>query len=381
MAENAELSGVFRYQCWLPVVRRLDGSCLPLIFRSERLNQILGLENLWISFSGYWPERGVAFRTPSFKELEAYTALARLPGTASIPVVASTGNSAAAFATVFSEHQAPCMIIIPDRGLSRMWLRTALGPSVRLVVLDDADYSDAISVAKLVARQPGYQLEGGVFNVARRDGLGTVMFAAVETIGDMPDYYFQAVGSGAGAIAAHEASVRLGNGEGGKLPRLMVCQNKPFTPILNAWRRGLDYLPATSAERDKLAISKMHAHELANRYPPYSIQGGVYNVLMESSGEALASDNESTRSAMKLFQETEGVDIEPAAGVALACLRQAADRARISPDATILLNVTGGGRAKLARDYSLTAVQPRLRMTGAEAHTDKGGKQIAGIFP
>jgi len=46
-------------------------------------------------------------------------------------------------------------------------------------------------------------------NVARRDGMGTVMLEAAVTIGRAPDHYFQAVGSGTGGIAAWEASLRL----------------------------------------------------------------------------------------------------------------------------------------------------------------------------
>ncbi len=51
--------------------------------------------------------------------------------------------------------------------------------------------------------------EGGAKNVARRDGMGTVMLDAAVTMKEMPDDYFQAIGSGTGGIAAWEASMRL----------------------------------------------------------------------------------------------------------------------------------------------------------------------------
>ena len=44
--------------------------------------------------------------------------------------------------------------------------------------------------------------------MARRDGMATTVLA-VTHIGRIPDYYFQAVGSGTGAIAAWEANLRL----------------------------------------------------------------------------------------------------------------------------------------------------------------------------
>ena len=39
--------------------------------------------------------------------------------------------------------------------------------------------------------------------------MATTVLSAVTTIGRIPDYYFQAVGSGTGAIAAWEANQRL----------------------------------------------------------------------------------------------------------------------------------------------------------------------------
>ena len=52
-----------------------------------------------------------------------------------------------------------------------------------------------------VAGWDGFIAEGGAKNVARRDGMGTTVLSAVTTIGEIPDAYFQAVGSGTGAIA------------------------------------------------------------------------------------------------------------------------------------------------------------------------------------
>ena len=99
------------------------------------------------------------------------------------------------------------------------------------------DYSDAIAVSTTLAAVPGCVPEGGAKNMARRDGMGTVMLDAAVTTGRIPDHYFQAVGSGTGAIAAWEAALRLirdGN-YGSDLPRLHLAQNEPFTPMVSAW--------------------------------------------------------------------------------------------------------------------------------------------------
>lgn len=83
-------------------------------------------------------------------------------------------------------------------------------------------------------------LKEGPKNVARRDGMGTTVLSAVEKIGRIPDYYFQAVGSGTGAIAAWEANKRfVADGRfGSHLMKLMVSQNAPFSLMYDAWKAG-----------------------------------------------------------------------------------------------------------------------------------------------
>jgi hypothetical protein len=57
--------------------------------------------------------------------------------------------------------------------------------------------------------------------------------------------------------------------------------------------------------------------------------------------------------AMSAFRELEVIDIEPPAGVAVAALSEAARSGRIDVESRVLLNITGGGRARLAGDYPL----------------------------
>ena len=68
------------------------------------------------------------------------------------------------------------------------------------------DYFDAIHLSNVAVELDQFIPEGGAKNVARRSGMGTTVLSAATTIGQIPAYYFQAVGSGTGAIAAWEAS-------------------------------------------------------------------------------------------------------------------------------------------------------------------------------
>lgn len=358
----ADDPGLFRYRNWLPVVREQRGVSRTAVYRSKGLADFLGLPNLWIAFNGYWPERGAFFETATFKELEAHTVVARLPREPAMLIVPSSGNTGAAFAWICSQKQVPCLVIVPSKSLSRFSFRTPLDPCVRLVVLDDGDYPDAIALSDELSRLPFFQLEGGVRNVGRRDGLATVLLSAFEEMQCLPDYYFQAVGSGTGAIAVHEAARRLQYATGAvALPRLMLCQNSPFTPIYDSWRLSRRSLLDGRTPYFRRAIREVRADELTNWAPPYGIRGGVYDSLAESGGDVLVADNSATAAAMKLFLEREGIDIEPAAGVALACLCDAVAEEKIPADSVVLLNVTGGGRAQGREEQS--PARPQLHLT------------------
>jgi cysteate synthase len=357
------VDGLFRYSNWLPVVRSLPGAGRTIVYRSEKLSRILDLPDLWIAFNGYWPERGATLETATFKELEAYTVLGRLPDQQVILTAASAGNTGAAFALSCSRQRVPCLLIVPERSLQRFRFRERLHPCVRLVAVQ-GEYPDAIAIADALAGTGNFYPEGGVKNVGRRDGLSTVLLAAFEETRRLPDYYFQAVGSGTGGIAVHESALRLRAAENypGPLPRLMLCQNLPFTPIYDSWRRGQRPMVAKPAHEFRNETRQVRAGELTNWKPPYSICGGVYDVLTESSGDVLATDNASVTAAMEMFRELEGVDIEPAAGVALACLRAAAADGTIPRASQVVLNVTGGGRNLLERDHALIQAVPDLHL-------------------
>ncbi|MCK5766093.1 MAG: cysteate synthase, partial [Bacteroidales bacterium] len=70
--------GFYTFADWLPVNRMLRGSSPPVTYKSSGLANSLGLKNLYITFSGYWPEKGALMGTCSFKETEAYSVCGRL---------------------------------------------------------------------------------------------------------------------------------------------------------------------------------------------------------------------------------------------------------------------------------------------------------------
>ena len=356
-------NGLYRYRDWLPVRRLLHCNANHTTYKSEHLARVLGLENLYITFSGYLPERGATMTTCSFKECEAYGVCARISENEErVLVVASAGNSARAFAKVCSENNIKLLLVVPEDNLDALWFNAPLNTEcVKLIATaKGGDYYDAIALSEAVLSSPMFYAEGGAKNVARRDGMGTTVLSAATTIGRIPDYYFQAVGSGTGAIAAWEANMRLiEDGRfGSHLMRLMVAQNAPFLPIYNAWwAQSREILPydEVQARHDAGAI---RAKVLSNRKPPYSIAGGLYDALKATNGNLFYATNEEVERASELFLRTEGIDIDAAAGVALAALCKAVKAEQIERDAVVMLNITGGGAMRYRAKNEIFHLKP-----------------------
>ena len=355
--------GIGRFHSWLPVQEEFTTDAGPITYKSEAFARELGLSNLYIGFSGYWPEREAFIKTCSFKELEAYPTMQFLKETGGKAIVlASAGNTGRAFAHVSALTGIDVYIVVPDSGVSNLWLPEEPTESIHLISMSQGnDYTDAINLAGRIAKLPGMVPEGGARNVARRDGMGTVMLDAAVTIGKMPDHYFQAVGSGTGGISGWEAALRLrADGRfGQKLPKLQLAQNLPFVPMYNAWQdRRREIIPELDMKDAKKQIEETYANVLTNRAPPYGVTGGLYDALIDTDGIMYAITREEALEAKALFESLEGIDLLPPSAVATASLLKAVEAGNVEKDETILLNLAGGGYERLKEDFTLYQIEP-----------------------
>ena len=342
-----ELDGIYRYANWMPIKRTLKHSCAPVTYRSRGLAKYLGLENLYITFSGWNPRIGAKMKTCSFKETEAYSVLARMDKNEKRTlIVQSAGNTARAFAQVCSDNKIPVVICVPLDSCHDLWFRKPLDKCVKLIAVPHGcDYYDAIALGEKLATDPDFFLEGGAKNVARRDGMGTTILSFVEKVGRIPDAYFQAVGSGTGAIAAWENAQRLAaDGRfGPNNMRVYVAQNAPFTLMYDSWKQGsrqlVDLDPEDGRHQAEIIIAKV----LSNRKPPYSLAGGVYDTLKDSRGDFYLASNNDIIFWMLQYRNLEGYDLLPASCVAVSALAQAVKEGKVRKDEYIMLNCTGGG--------------------------------------
>ncbi len=355
--------GLYRYADWLPIKTMLKNPSEPITYKSEGLAKCLGLNNLYITFNGWWPERKARMKTCSFKEMEAYSVCARLDDDlkSQVLVVASAGNTARAFAKVCSDNGIKLLLCVPQDNINALWFDKPLNHCVKLITTESgSDYFDAINLSNVVCEMDGYLAEGGAKNIARRDGMSTTMMSATTFIGRTPDFYFQAVGSGTGAIAAWEANLRfIVDGRfGSNKARLIVSQNKPFVPMYEAWRADSRALLPYDADQARKDAAEICAPVLSNRKPPYSLAGGLYDALKDTNGDILAVSNDEANAAKALFEETEGIDIYHAAAVATASLQQAVEKGMVKSDDVVMLNVTGGGEKRFHAEHELYYLKP-----------------------
>jgi len=352
-----ELPGIFPYLDWLPLADvYIDppGYSLgkPVCYQSEGLAKILGLKHLYIAFNGFWPERGANLLTRTFKQFECQASIVRylnsfIDDTPFPYVIASAGNTANAYNLLMHFLDMPRYLVVPEQGLERLLLPLKTDP---FLVAVKGDYSDAMILANTLGEATNLTRDGGVRDIACRGGLGIVMLNAVahpeQGSKRLFDHYFQAVSSGSGAIAAWEAvQLLLGDGRfGHTVTRIHVAQNAPFTPIVDSWRnnnRDLAVIPIHRANENILAVT---ADVLTNRHPAYEIAGGLFDVLKASEGMAWETSNALLFRAARMFKETEGINIDPAAAVAVGALKQAVDAGEVKKEERVLLNITGGGK-------------------------------------
>jgi cysteate synthase len=111
----------------------------------------------------------------------------------------------------------------------------------------------------------------------QEDGMGTTVLSAVSFIKKIPNFYFQAVGSGIDTVAAWETNLRLiedGRFGSHKMSLFFQCM-----------KHG-NYLKETS---------------LSNRQPWYSIGVWLFGVLSDTNGFVCSVTNEEVPSPVTLL--------------------------------------------------------------------------------
>jgi cysteate synthase len=352
--------GMLKYQDWLPNIGLSQRNAGTTTYKANELGAQIGMNNLWVTFHGYWPEKDGMCPTGSFKDMEAVPTIMRLKEKGCKGMIcASAGNTARAFAYFCGLENFPLIVIVGKDHAERLYLpANHPNKSVKLIVIEDGDYYDAKVFSKKISQHLDlWQMEGGIHNVARRDGIGSLIIDAAFAIGELPAHYFQGIGGGPGPVGVHEMANRLIEAElfEGPVPRQHVSQNEEHCPIHNAWQAKRPHLTDSDFPDEEVEVFSDY---LLNKAPAYEIKGGVYDTLVESNGQTYIVSKEDAKKAKTIFESIEGIDIMSPAAVALASLMQALDSGDIGADDCTVLNISGGGIERMESDMELVQITP-----------------------
>jgi cysteate synthase len=348
------------------------------IVRNEIIESELGLSDLSIIYSGFYPQIGGTLRSATFKEYEALSVLnwANLFHANKVLCISSAGNAGRAFFQVAVQKNIPIIVIVPEFALQDFIMPESIKnhqQSHLLIAIKNGVYSDAIQLINILINKFGDELvkEGGVYNIARRCALSYPYVYDCIDNNRVPDHYFQAVGSATGAIATHEANLIINktNAFQKRVTKIHMAQNTPFTPIVDTWNAKSDSLASYESSDLSSRLSKVKANVLSNTTPPYYPVGGIKDVLSNSSGEVYSVKNTEIQLAKELWSRT-GTDVEldPASLVAISALQQAIKSKKVLPGDSVALHLTGGGLGKMQNDENGYHATPSI-VIGKDDHT------------
>ena len=350
--------GIWRYHDWLPVEKITGYEGKSVTYKSSGLAKELGLENLYISFNGFWPEMSALVRTCTFKEFEAVVTLqyAKENNVKSL-IVTSAGSVANAFGYVASLERFKVFLLVPEQILQDLMVPYVNEEYVKVISVKGG-YSDAKTLVNKFYLSADMTFDGEGKSIARRDALGTVLLEAVEKIGKIPKHYFQAVSSGNGVVGVFNMATRLvDDGRfGNAAPMLHLSQNEPFVPIVRAWKKRTREIKENDFGVEN-PLNVLYAKVLSSKDPLYGIRGGVFDALQNTGGETYAITNEQATEAYKLFEAAEGIDIHPAAAIAVASLIEAVKSGNVDSQDSILLNISGGGLKRVKEEAGLQKIK------------------------
>lgn len=371
------------YRSWLPfeMVRNLPSLRIGCV-SSPDLAREMGLSELWLLVSGFAPEVGADLPTCTFKTLEAVGVMLRvLSYSDRTLIVSSAGNAGCAVLEFGARWNVPAVVVVPESAAPGLYTSVSGGDRAPLLIcLRGATYPDAIAMVGRMTERFGERVvrEGGAYNVARRDSMGVPVLRAAQAMGKIPDHYFQAVGSGTGGIAAHEAATRLAAaGFPGGPMRLHLVQNVPFTPMVDAWTRGADEVAPMSREDILERLAQTYTSVLANSTPPYGVRGGVRDVLRESGGDMIAVTNDEARAGHDAIADAHGFDPFAEAGAAFAALRRAVAAGDVGADESVLVHLTGAGWAASIDDLERRPYAPHYVL---DADDTDGAAEAIGAY-
>lgn len=152
-------------------------------------------------------------------------------------VVASTGNTASAFAHYMARAGVSCSVFVPQDSLKDS--EAHIGTYGQKLFRVKGDYAYAKKVAADYAGKYGILMTGGNLDPLRLEAKKTQVFEMMREIGCIPDVYIQALSGGTGPFAVEKAFNDFKELDlFGKLPRFLLSQGDRCAPMAHAYDKA-----------------------------------------------------------------------------------------------------------------------------------------------
>ena len=298
---------------------------LPL----PRLAAHLGLRHLWGKDEGRNP-------TDSFKARGLGMAItrARTLGARGF-MIPSAGNAGGAAAVYGARAGLPVAVIVP-RGTPPAAVAEAVIAGAHVFTIEGSIATAGRVVARM-AREVGWFDLSTLKEPYRLEGKKTMGLELAEQLDwSMPDVLLYPTGGGTGLVGIPKGyeELRAMGWIAGALPRIYAVQAEGCAPVVKAFAEGAD----TTA-----AWENPTTHAAGLRVPSPFAGRQMLRILRETGGGAFAVSERAMDDAQRLLAGLEGVWTAPEGAALVAALAMLRDAGGLSPDARVVLVLTGTG--------------------------------------
>lgn len=329
--DNNKSYNIWRYHPILPLDDMKGAAPLQVgwtpMYRSERLEKLLGLAEVYVKDEGRNP-------TASFKDRATAVGVAKaVELSKDVICAASTGNAASSLSGFAACMGIPNYIFvpktIPEAKLAQLLI---FGSKVILV---DGDYDTAFDFCLKASERFGWYNRSCAINPYLVEGKKTAAFEICEQLNfRVPDKVIMSVGDGCSISGVWKGFKEFHeHGLIDKLPAMVSVQaegSNPVNRIYRAGKREFDYVPpVTIADSISVGIPR-------NGYK-------ALNALEESNGIAVDISDEEILEAMKVLARHTGVFGEPAGVTGFGGLMKLAREGIIKSNERVALIVSGSG--------------------------------------
>ncbi len=261
--------------------------------------------------------------------------------------IASTGNSATAYAKYLSMAKVNCSVFMPEDAIKTS--EATISSYGQQVFRVKGDYAKAKEIAAGYAKLHGIPMSTGNIDPIRVEAKKTMVFEWLRQMDQFPDVYIQAVSGGTGPIAIDKGIREISHLYPElKNPRFLLVQSDGCDPMVQAWEQAEANGFPEGFEKEYPVIDNPTTEipTLATGNPAsYPI---IAKLVKKSGGTFLRMREEKLVAVGKLTAYEQKVIPGPASAVCLAGFFIALRKNLIKDGETVLINIgEGPNRAPL----------------------------------